>query len=240
LANIYFHNRSGIKIEIEQIETLIKESNLPTGRVALVFSDTSFPDDMQGACTPKMLLQFSPSYGPICCGNDSWNWDVCIALSKRACSRRGEFPAYFSYLIGHELGHASICLSDPALHIHYCLIQEHIKSASKNIISMWHELPHECRFDQFGLYLSERLWTRDRLNDEIETLLNQRDCRDRDRLQMMHSLTPRADLNQIREDLVKFSLPYKEALIASWEKDCREWGSNSLASLVVDYEELFK
>lgn len=105
---------------------------------------------------------------------------------------------------------------------------------------MWHELPHEFRFDQYGLYLSERLWSRSKLNGEMEMLMSRRDCRDRDRLEMMLSLASRADLDRIREDLVNFSLPYKEALIASWENDKREWGSNSLASLVVDYEALFK
>lgn len=208
--------------------------------MVLVLNDASLPDDMQGACTPRILLKFSPTYSHICDENSPSNWNVCIAFSKRACSLHGEFPAYFSYLIGHELGHARLCLSHPALHIHYCLVQEHIKGASKNQISQWHELPHECRLDQFGICLSEKFWSRTRLNTEIESLMNQPDCPDRDRLQMMLSLAPRSDLDKIREELVEFSQPYKEALIASWAKDRRERGSNSLASLVVDYEELFK
>jgi hypothetical protein len=240
LADVYFHNRSGLPINPDQIDTLVSEAMLPPGRVALVFDSASLPGELQGSCTPKMLSRFSPSYSRICNENVSNDWDVCVAFSKQACLQYREFPAYFSYLIGHELGHARICLSDPALHIHCCLIQEHIKTASKNKISMWHELPHELRFDQFGIYLSERLWSRSKLNEELKVLLHRPDCRDRPRLEMMLSLASRADLDQIRDELVSFSLPYKDGLIASWEKEKRERGTNSLTSLIVDYDALFK
>ena len=240
MAHTYFSNRSGVQIDLDQVGTLIREATLPEGKVVLVFNDAPLPDDMQGSCTPKMLSRFSPDFNPICNADDFSKWDVCIALSKQACLRYTEFPAYFSYLIGHELGHAMICLNEPSLHIHYCLIQGHIAIASRNAISMWHELPHEIRFDQYGLYLSERLWSRSKLNGEMEMLMSRRDCQDRDRLEMMLSLASRSDLDRIREDLVNFSLPYKEALIASWENDKRERGRNSLASLVFDYEALFK
>ena len=240
MADVYFCNRSGLQISSDQIDALLREAKLPLGRVALVFHSTSLPGDLQGSCTPQMLSNFSQSYSRICNANVTNEWDVCVAFSKQACLRYGEFRAYFCYLIGHELGHAKICLSDPALHIHYCLIQEHIKSASKNQISMWHQLPHELRFDQFGLYLSERLWSRNKLDKELEILLNHRDCRDRPRLEMMLSLGSRADLDQIRDELVSFSLPYKHGLIASWEKEKRERGTSSLTSLIVDYEALFE
>jgi hypothetical protein len=172
LADVYFCNRPGIQIDPDQMDALVREAKLPLGRVALVFNCDSLPGDLQGSCTPRMLSHFSPSYSRICNANVANEWDVRVAFSKQACLRYGEFPAYFCYLIGHELGHAKICLSDPVLHIHYCLIQEHIKSASKNKISMWHQIPHELRFDQFGLYLSERLWARNKLNGELEILLN--------------------------------------------------------------------
>jgi hypothetical protein len=238
LASIFLENRVGI--ELEQIDALMEEANLPDGKIVLVFNDAALPNELQGGCTPKILLQFCPSYRLICGRNAPRNWDVCIAFSKKACLRYTQFPAYFAYLLGHELGHARLCLIDPALHIHYCLIQEHICAASKGQISQWHELPHEYRLDQFGIYLSERLWPRTRLNREMETLMAQPDCPDGERLKVMLSLAPRADLDNIRAEWVEFSRPYKRDLIASWKKDRRKRGDNSLASLIGNYEELFE
>ena len=40
--------------------------------------------------------------------------------------------------VGHEFGHAYICLSDITLHIHCCLIHDWIKPASKNAIQYEH------------------------------------------------------------------------------------------------------
>ena len=128
-----------------------------------------------------------------------------------------------------------------ALHIHYCLIQNNIKKASRNEITKCHELPHERRFDQFGIYLCEKIYSRHKLDTEIETLFANPDCEDRERLQSMLSLNASNDLNSLRVDLIRFSRPFKSALIASWKKENKTRGDRSLTSLITDdYEALFK
>jgi hypothetical protein len=105
---------------------------------------------------------------------------------------------------------------------------------------MWHELPHEYRCDQFGIYLTEKLWPREKLNREIEILLNRPECIDRERLQIMLSLVPRDNLDKLRDEIVEFSKPYKEGLIASWNMDKQKRGNDSLASLIENCEKMFE
>ena len=238
LDNIRIINKANIEFSNNRLTRLITEAALPDGKLILVLSDKNLlPGKNQGACVPRKLLNFSRPYVAICGEEDINNCDVCIAISKKYC----EYPAYFTYLIGHELGHAKICLSDLDLHIHYCLIQAHIKGASHNVITKYHELPHERRFDQFGIYLCEKINSRHKLNAEIETLIANPDCNNRERLNNMLSLNASNNLNNLREDLIHFSRPFKSTLIASWKKEREILGDRSLTSLIDDdYEALFK
>ena len=201
MATIYLDNKARIEIDLSKLHRIITEAALPTGKIVLVLNDSPLPGNNQGACIPRALLNFSESYAPVCEG-DLQSWDVCIAITHKFCLLHRDYPAYFTYLIGHEVGHAKICLADLPLHIHYCLVQEHIKVASNYQITRWPELPHEQRFDQFGIYLSQRLYSRDHLNEEIERLLDRPECNDRDRLQSMLSLSPSDNLDHIRNELV--------------------------------------
>lgn len=240
MATIRIENKANIEIDNNHLTRIVTEATLPPGELILVFNDAPLPDSNQGTCVPRALLSFSRSYATICRGQSISNWDVCIAISDRYCGLQAQYPAYFTYLIGHELGHAKICLLDIALHIHYCLIQDHIKGASHNEIAQWYELPHERCFDRFGIYLCEKLYSRSQLNLEIERLIANPDCKDHERLHMMLSLDASDVLDHLREEIIRFSLPFKSALILSWKKERQHLGDNSLTSLIADYEALFE
>lgn len=240
MGTIYFENKAGIGIDLNKLDRIAIEATLPAGRIILVFNDRPLPGNMQGACTPRRLLKFSRSYTPVCYARDFRNWDVCVAITNRFCLLSNEYPAYFMYLIGHEFGHAKICLLDLDLHVHYCLIENHIKLASNYEITRIIELPHEQIFDRFGIYLAERLYSRDQFNMEIRSLLDRFKCNDRDRLHIMLSLDPSDNLFHLRDELVAFSRPYKSALISSWQRERNEWEHDSLASWFDDYDALFE
>lgn len=240
MATIYLNNKAQIKVDYDQLDRIASKACLPAGKIVLVLNDGPLPGKNQGVCVPKALIKFSRSYVPICEGRNRESWDVCVAVSGKYCLLANEYPAYFAYLIGHELGHARICLSDLALHIHYCLIQDHIKIASNYQITQWCELPHEQRFDQYGIYIALQLFPRHQFNEEIEGLLEKAKCNDRVRLQLMLSLPPSNNLDGLRDEIVRFSSPYKYGLIQSWQKDYQANGEASLVSLIRDYDALFR
>ena len=171
MAKIILKNNVAIDIEANYLEDLLSYANLPDGIVSLVLLDNSLPcEDHQGECVASQLIDFAPQFKSKRLCSNSTEWDCCVLISKKFCLLRNEIPAYFTYLLGHELGHAYICLSDISLHIHCCLIHSCIGPASKNKFEFRRELPDEQLFDQYGKYLSQKLHGSEKLNDEIQKL----------------------------------------------------------------------
>lgn len=240
MATIKLYNMVNIKIEKEYIDAILALSNLPSGSVSLVLHDSSLPDGNQGVCVAQELLHFDPEYNSIFCGQNSTMWDCGIAIARKWCEKRQKYPSYFTYLLGHELGHAYICLSDINLHIHCCLIHLCIRPASDDRILFPHELPDEQLFDQFGKYLTSKLHHgTDELDREIEIISKSADEIEKNNLVQLKRLAPSNEFSNLRKRMIDFSMPYKSALIHCWKELVRRDGSNSIASLFHDYEALF-
>ena len=132
----------------------------------LFFLREPLPNNKQAVFVHKDLISYDPNsheYTRIGYQNSDYKWDCFIAISGKWCDRRDKYPACFAYLIGHELGHAKVCLSDRCLHIHCCLIQSNIKRASFGKIKYCHELPHEKLFDKFGKFLAHKFFKQENL-----------------------------------------------------------------------------
>ena len=171
------------------------------------------------------------------------DWECGVAISKQECDLYDEYPAFFTYLLGHELGHLQACLTDITLHVHYCLIQCAIWDASKSRIEFPYELPHERLFDQYGIYIAERFFLRTKLNIEINQRLALPDCSDVPRLKEMLQLSGTKDVSGLRNEIVKFSRPYKSGLIECWKKlkkKDHDIGLRSFFDLIADYDALFE
>ena len=194
-------------------------------------------------CVASQLIDFDPEFYDLCHCSNSTSWDCCIAISYKWCASRNKFPAYFSYLLGHEFGHAFICLSDISLHIHCCLIRRCIKLASKHKITLPHELPNEQLFDQFGKYLSRELHGQEKLYDEIQQLKTTANDIERKNLTQIEDLNPSRNFNELRKTMIDFSMPYKDELIECWkhvDTEAKRLGDKSLTSLISDYDKLFE
>lgn len=166
------------------------------------------------------------------------DWDCGISISGKYCQMHRKYPAYFAYLLGHELGHAHICCSDIWLHIHCCLVDSHLPYISNKI--QQYEYPHERRFDQFGICIAEQIFSREKLNEEIANLMKKPECNNRERLKSMLALPGTTDLNNIRNELIELTKPFKTDLITSWQKDKKDPALESLARVVEDFKSFFK
>ena len=233
----------GNKKELEK--RIERYSNLPECHINLIFLNRDLPNK-QGVFVVKNLLPHEPNnsqymdigYGP---NQDDYKWDCYVAISKKWCDKINDYPAFFKFLIGHELGHAKIYLSDENLHIHSCLIKGFIKCASNGRIKHSGELPHEILCDRFGKYFSHKFYDdAKKLEDEIDKLIINSDCEDSKNFSLIKNVKPTNNFEGLKESLIKISMPYKEKLIKLWEKSIEINGEYSLASKIGDYETLFQ
>lgn len=135
---------------ISQINDLV---NLPSGKIDLIFSNMSLPKGEQGVCIPSKLIDFMPDYRSIC-RDTRESWNCCIAISSESWRYADNYPAYFTYLLAHEFGHARLCLDDLRVHVLCCLIHDFIREASNEAFQWPHQVPHEHIFDEFGIFIS--------------------------------------------------------------------------------------
>jgi hypothetical protein len=152
-------------VELNLLERVIEGAGLPESKILLILSDGYLPDGLLGCSLPRALVEYENSIG-IFKPYLNEKWDCVVALSKKACDYRHSHEGYFVYLLGHELGHAHICICDITTHIFSCLIQSRIREASKDKVTQWHEIPHEKCFDQFGMFIAESLFSRDQIHSE--------------------------------------------------------------------------
>ena len=70
MATIYIENKANIDIkrDLDTLDRIVGEAELPQGVIVFVFNDTALPDRNQGACLPKSLEDFSKPYKRVCKG----------------------------------------------------------------------------------------------------------------------------------------------------------------------------
>jgi hypothetical protein len=243
LVQITIKNDSLINISGELINEFRSCSNIIRGKILLVFSKYDLPNQIQAVCVPtKFIEKYAPHYSVICdCSNTGFH-ECCIAISKEWCDQYNKLPAYFSYLVGHEIGHAKVCIEDIKLHLHCCLVHDFIYQASGGKVHP-DESPHEQLFDRFGKYLSAKLHGPFQLINEIKTIESSKSDFERKRLTYISSTPPSNDFSGLREKLIAFSIPYKDELIKLWKNHIKyqeEKGEFSLAKEIPNHHELFE
>lgn len=238
MATITVENRTQINLEEGFLDRVIELANLPSGTILLIFHDGGI-GNRYGGTIPKSLIKYAKSLS-IFNLYDTNFWNCWVMLSKEACDHKEKFPAYFTYLLGHELGHAYICLTDLRLHIFSCLVDLFIKDASDNKITKYYELPHERRFDQFGIYIAEHLFSRNKINNEIKDLLKDPGREDHEWLKFLLSLESTNTFDDLNDSLISLVKPYKDKLIELWKKNIIDRKGNSIACEIDNFGALFE
>jgi len=226
-------------VDIDLLNKILIKSNLPESKILLVLSDGYLPDNLLGCCIPRSLVEHQNYIGIFNPHLDK-NWEQGVALSVTACEYRHKHPAFFTYLLAHELGHAYVCITEINVHIHYCLIQDYISEAKSKKIHSWHQLPHEILFDQFGIFIAESIFSPRQMKEELNSIIENKLSKDLERIENMLLLPPFQEFKGLREKLINFSIPYKDTLISLWERD-KTHSDNPpyLLKLVHRFEDLF-
>ena len=235
------NNEAGIDESV--LREIIHRADFPSERLLLnLLNKDKILRDIdgmyyQGVCFLKCLYHYSGGWMHVPGDYLIKAWDCGISISGKWCHRQQEYPAYFAYLLGHELGHAHICCSGTGLHIHCSLVDSHLPEFSSK--RQQYEYPHEIRFDQFGICIAEQIYSREKLHGEIRALMEKPDCDDHEHLESMLNLPGTTDLSNIRNELIELTMSFKTKLIKSWEKE-RDCNPDSLEHKVKDFESFFE
>ena len=229
MANIaILGNPEGVPLEV--LGQIAEASDLPSGEIGLLVGDPTLSDDFQAVSIP---YAFDCSHGTIAGLEDHHkDWDCGVIIGSKWAVRQPDYPAYFAYLLGHEFGHAKTVLTLPRLAAYEALSFD-ITKVSKRDVWLYDEWPHEIRYNQHGLAVADATYGLDELWAEVERLLESGQEGDEERLHKVLSLTPRLDLAGLQSELAEFLLPYKDQLIAKWQKDI-EGGASGFAHYVKD------
>jgi hypothetical protein len=244
-GNLKIIDRWKHKKDDPEIQEAFKIATIGPGTSILLLDDSIDMPNHYGLFLPKRLYRYSGHlWDEVFRSAMRYDYDYSlgceyyIAISGRVNRIRKEYPAFFMYVCAHEMGHARIFLSNPELHIFSSLLESFFKEASGTInINPW-EYPHEKRCDQFGLSVASEIYSHDTLKAEIPQLMNSR-IFNADNLEPLLLLPHRDNFDGLHDELIHFSISYKNELIALWIEDLRKCGNYSLVNEINDLEALF-
>lgn len=169
---------------------------------------------------------------------DKREWESLIVVSDSAVKLYNEYPSFFCFILGHEIGHAHICNSDSNLHVFSLLVFNFINGVGGDF-KKWEAFPHENIYDKYGKYLAESIFGAEKTKVDLENIIKDKKTLDVDRIKYMLQITSSDDLSNVKRELQNFAKPYKQELIKAWENDMR-WNKATHNSSITDYAEDFQ
>jgi hypothetical protein len=230
MADIALINQSFIPNSA--IEDIVAEATLPAGDALLLISDPLLSVNLQAIAIPRRHIRDAANiYGLK--NHFDLQWECGVIVGEKWASAQPEYPAYFAYLLGHELGHATTMLRDPVLASFEELVTTFIRFVSDGAVQQWHDLPHERRYDQFGVAIATSLFGHERFVEEIASILAKGLSEGRERLEHSLDLRPQKELAGLRGELAAFTLPYRDKLLPIWE-GAKQLGRMSALDSIAD------
>lgn len=166
-----------------------------------------------GQCVPRFACLLPNT---VMHSDPSANWDCEVALSSDTASRASTHPAFFSQILAHELGHARVAVTDPALHVYSSFVDFMATQLSLGVL-LHHELPHEAAHDRFGVWVAEAVLGRSSLKRDVSLLLAEPSRRDYQRLRSYLTLSPRGNHDTLRREIAAFATPFASEFVSAWD-----------------------
>lgn len=235
MARVALINAAGVNQG--RIARTVEAADLPSGHIRLIVGDPKLTPDLQAVTFPRSFIRYAGNlYGLE--DHLMEPWDCGVSIGEAWASKEWEYPAYFSYLLAHELGHATTALTNLGLTLYEDLILQGMRQIGNDRPWRWDEMPHEIRYDQFGAAVAQEVHGRERLEAEVKEILDHGLASDEPRLHRLLQMPPRKDLVGLCEDLAEFSRPYRRQLVDLWSS-ARVSGSLRIADGLQDLEALW-
>ena len=118
----------------------------------------------------------------------------------------------------NTLAHATTALSNDELSHFEELIVHSMPQVTPGRTWEWADLPHERRYDRFGLAVATAVYGQDRVRSDFATIKATGLATNSRRLDQVLCLGPLHHLEGLREELAEFCQPYREHLLSIWQK----------------------
>jgi len=205
-------------IDVTLLKRVADEVALPEGRVLVLAGIRAIDGERFGECAPRFLLRLLPVYWT----RRRSEWDVGIALSAKTCRFSFEHPAFFVYILAHELSHARVVLTNPHLHVYCSFLDKNIRGASNGKVTQYCQLPHEQAHDAYGVWIARRVLGGDRLDSDLSALQSDPSHRDVNRIRFLQEVEPRGDIRDLEDKVRAFARPYATGLSSIWDRELKE------------------
>jgi len=224
-------------VDLVALQDICEQADLPPGDICLIVGDPLLESRFQAVTVSR---SFAPSADNLCGLEEHLDkpWDAGISVGVTWARRQPEFPAYFAYLLGHELGHATTILSRPRLAVFEDLVTRYLCLASESKDWTAHQLPHEARYDQFGLAVAEHIFGWPRVAADIQNIIAQNLSEDVPRLLWLLEAQRTRDFTGLDKELAAFAEPYRDSFLQIW-LGARQTGQLRIADGVEDLGELW-
>ena len=214
MVSYRLHNPNGL--DTRTIERIVQACEIPSGSLFLYLGDSSIEPHYQGLTIVKAHIR---SLGNIYGLEDytTESWDCGIIISRTWCIAQSQYPAYFAFLVGHELGHAATAIADQELAAYEHLItvsQQHLAVPTAYV-----DLPHEILYDRVGVAVAERLYGRAVVLTQFAAVIDNGELpRHVARVQRAIGLVPTLSVSGLRASVAAFALPNRAELLRLWSE----------------------
>lgn len=208
MEKLFLENMSSVpRFEINK---MVNCANLPNSKLLLAVGDEDIEGNSNlGEFVPREYLDDVEESALRISHRKDERWSIGIVIYKKASDLFDEYPSLFTFLLGHELGHAKAYLANKDSHPFGCLIRHFIRDISEDEISDPLQLPHEIAFDKFGKYISETVYGSDRVTAEVNNYLK-RTSDDPYGFKNIANIISSDNMDDIMHELILFAKPYKD------------------------------
>jgi hypothetical protein len=241
MTTVVFVNESKVSIDLPLLNKIVDASELPEYRIIILAANTYLMCNNLAQCNPRILAKYFDDYYFRKYFNIEW--DFGIVLSSKVTPLFNEFPTLFSFLLGHEFGHIKAWSIDPDIYILGCLLYSHLRILSNDKLSMVFEHPVERECDKFGLFLTEKIFSKEQFESDLAKIFSN-DILSPDYVNSIRhiiNLKEPSDFKSLKEKQIRLALPYKDALKQILVEDSIKKTEPALSKcLISNYDQLFR
>ena len=222
---VVLHNSA--RVDEALVRRVLAASELPDARILLVLYERGglmvggagpFP----GFATHRPLLKYLGRLAAMFhkFPND---WEHAVVILQEALVYLDDHPAYFAFLLEHELDHVRVGAAGMGTAILANLIHLDIHQASGGAVTLHQETPEEVQCDKAGKRLAVELFGEDAFRKCVGDLEAAGEDEDkRMRFRYLRELAAAPFDTPLRQRLLEYVAPYRDELAKIWRRDAAE------------------
>jgi len=226
-------------------------------RLLLVLDEKGFKNK-KGAAFCHNLEKCIGSDDRICFSRALWpehpklpkfpEWDYGVVLPRKTVRFIQKGPAYFTFILGHELEHVELYSSNYFCALHGSWLYDNLERLTYvEDLPKCYTFPIEKHCHREGGKMAISLFSEQHFIDTIEKVLTcESEQKNINLLRWVKPLSEEEPCLNLRKEFIEFCQPYKGALRNLFDKDLKEWKKEGrrgqykpLATEIKNFDDIF-